>query len=126
MKTNMKHIGTKLDSYVNNDYAHNEVDREWDNEFNIGEIISAHEVVEFTNGILVMIKDDICIDFFIIEKNWSSDDFPKGFGNMVFYGYGFSGNLKEMRHTYFNPYLFYINAKLIEQAFQELRKYFEI
>lgn len=122
----MKHIGTKLDSYVNNEYAHNEVSSEWDNEYDLGKITANHEVVKFDNGILVLINDDGCIDFFLIERNWSSDEFPAGFGNMVFYGYGFSGNLKEMRHTYFNPYLFYINAKLIEQAFAELRKYFEI
>lgn len=122
----IEHIGTKLDIYVNNDYAINGINRSWDNDYNLADIIENNEVIEFENGILVLIKDDITIDFFLIERNWSSDDFPKGFGNMVFYGYGFSGNLKEMRHTYFNPYLFYINAKLIEQAFNELRKYFEI
>jgi hypothetical protein len=126
MKPEMKHIGTKLDIYVNNDYAHNEVRREWDNQFNIGVIMSKHETIRFSTGVLVIIKDDLMVDFFLIEDNWSSDDYPEGFGNMVFYGYGFSGNLKEMRHTYFNPYLFYINAKLIEEAFAELRKYFEI
>lgn len=124
----MKHIGTKLDKYVDNSHAHNEISREWDNEYNIGEISKYHEVIQLTNGILVLIKDDdgLCIDFFLIEKHWSSDEFPEGFGEMVFYGYGFSGNLKEMRHTYFNPYLFYINASLIENSFRELRKYFEI
>lgn len=122
----MKHIGTRLDGYVNNDYAHNGIDDEWDNEYNIAEITANHEVVKFTNGILVMINDESTIEFFLLEEHWSSDEFPEGFGNMVFYGYGFSENLKEMRHTYFNPYLFYINARLIEEAFAELRKYFEI
>lgn len=122
----MKHIDTKLDVFVNNQYADNEITTEWDNEYDIGEIKRNHETIEFPNGVLVFIKDDILIDYFIIERNWSSRDFPDGFGNMVFFGYGFSGNLREMRHTYFNPYLFYINAKLIEASFEELRKHFDI
>ena len=122
----MKHLGTKLDQYVNNGYAHAEISDEWDNQYDFGKILSNHEAVKFDNGILVLIKEDTCVDFFLLEENWSSDDFPAGFGNMVFYGYGFSGSLREMRHTYFNPYLFYINAVLIEEAFAELRKYFDI
>lgn len=122
----IEHIGTKLDKYVNNDYSFQKINRAWNNQYNMEEIIKAHEVVEFDEGMLVLIKEDNCIDFFLIEQNWSSDDFPKGFGDMVFFGYGFGDSLREMRHTYFNPYLFYINAKLIEQSFAELRKYFDI
>lgn len=122
----IKHIETKLDCYVNNDDYYEEVDYEWDNNYDIGAISENHKVVEFTNGILVLIEDGISIDYFLIERHYSSEACPKGFGNMVFYGNGFSGDLKEMRHTYFSPYLFYINATLIEEAFAELRKYFEI
>jgi len=123
----MKTLENILDKYIDNSHAHNEITDEWDNEYNL-ELIEANfpHSVRFTNGTLVLDIDDISVKYFLIERNWSSDEFPIGFGNMVFYGNGFSGSLMEMRHTYFNPYLFYINAKLIEEAFTELRKYFEI
>ena len=124
----MNHIGTKLDQYVDNSHAHEEITEDWDNQYNIGKIKANHKYVALTNGLLVLIeeKDGTWVDYFLIELNFYSEDFPDGFGNTVFYGCGASGNLKEMRHTYFRPYLFYINAKLIEEAFAELRKYFEI
>jgi hypothetical protein len=46
----------------------------------------------------------------------------------IFIGQGPSGNLREMRHTYFGEkdgYIFYLPMKMIREAFDVLSKYYD-
>jgi hypothetical protein len=41
------------------------------------------------------------------------------------YGRGYAGGLREARHTYFNPYMFYLKKDMMTDMFNVLSKYFD-
>lgn len=87
-------------------------------------------------GILAVLEHDddgelsaskVSIALFDSEGDWDDDEWFR----CVFHGYGYAGGLRELRHTYWGEadragYIYYVNARLIADAFAILRRWFDL
>lgn len=97
----------------------------WDDNYNLTKMREKLTTIEIDNGLLVIGEDfGVTVKYFVFEIACSDDNGE--YGILIYYGSGTGGNLREMRHTYFNPYLFYIPVTTIESSFKKLRNYFDI
>lgn len=74
-------------------------------------------------------KDGYCsLDFAFFDFNSSDGDGSNVELNMIMYGWGPTGTLKECRHTYWGKdgYIFYPNKKKIEIILNWLSVYFDM
>ena len=91
---------------------------------------------ELKNGYIVLKHNEGWIDFAVLEFSYS--DNSGEFLSCFWHGSGPSEGLRECRHSYFgtppNPhndeegidsYVFYINGKLVTEAFEVLSEYFD-
>ena len=102
---------------------------DWDNDYLVEAIKCDYKTFDIDGGMIVWIEKDCWAEFFVFEvsASWVDDKQKEhSVADIVWHGNGTLGSLRELRHSYFNPYLFYINAKLIEASFKELRKHFDI
>jgi hypothetical protein len=96
----------------------------------LSEIRSKSDLLELcADGYLAVlpnVEKDSCLVVFGVFTHVYTDDTGE-YVSTQFHGYGFSGALRECRHTYWGQdgYLFYSNGKVISLAFKELSKYFD-
>lgn len=96
----------------------------------LSEIRSKSDLLELcTDGYLAVLSnadDDSSLVVFGVFTHVYTDDTDE-YVSVQFHGYGFSGALRECRHTYWGEdgYIFYPNGKAISLAFKELSKYFD-
>lgn len=78
-------------------------------------------------GKLILNIDDNTIDFAVLEFYSSGINDTNVLLSEIFHGVGFSGSLRECRHTYWGEdgYVFYPNGKIIADAFKKLSIYFD-
>jgi hypothetical protein len=95
----------------------------------LSEVNDKCQIIELDNeGYLALVYDEeseFKLTFAVFTSN-SSDD-KDTYLTVQFHGYGFTGGLRECRHTYWGEdgYLFYPNGRVIRLAFKELSKYFD-
>lgn len=116
-----------FDEFIDNTYNNDEELRKWDNYYDLNRIKDKFKVIPVGEGFMVWIDREGWINFFVFETvSWDGDTLKPSNIKIIWHGEGPSDTLRELRHSYFSPYLFYINAKVIEASFQELRKHFDI
>lgn len=118
---------TIFNEFIDNTYNLDTDLGEWDNYYNFNKIKDRFKVIPVGEGFIVWIEKDIWVDFFVFETvSWDGDTHEPSDIRVIWHGHGTLSSLRELRHSYFQPYMFYINAKVIEASFQELRKHFDI
>lgn len=82
---------------------------------------------------LAVNNDDNCISYILFDFMMSDGNGINIKVKTVFFGHGYGGSLREMRHTYFgndfrevDGYLYYPPCKAIAAAFDYLGKYFDL
>lgn len=89
--------------------------------------VKSKSLVKFLgeDGYLAMIDNENAVEFAVFC--WHYNDNDDSMLTLQFHGKGFSGELRECRHTYWgdNGYIFYPNGKVISAAFKELSLYFD-
>lgn len=102
----------------------------------------AERVVELTDGqryggLLAVRIDDMRVSFIVFRFNSGPGTKTNGevvsppMYERVFHGVGFSGSLRECRHTYWGDggaggYIYYVPAWLIRAAFDALGEWFDL
>lgn len=81
-------------------------------------------------GLLAVHVEDTCVSFVVFYFMTSDIDGGNAEYGRVFHGYGFSGALRELRHSYWGEpenqgYIFYPSARLIAEAFEALNEWFD-
>lgn len=94
---------------------------------------TAHRTIELPGGLLaVQVIEELHVSFVVFSavRGPSTRDgveVEPAMYQVTFCGEGPSGNLRELRHTYWGKdgYIFYVNAELITSAFAALREWFD-
>lgn len=66
---------------------------------------------------------DIWLDFYIFQFYSGSES--DSYIQLIWCGSGTKGNLRELRHSYFSEYVFYINLNLINKSSKWLQQHFD-
>lgn len=84
------------------------------------------EELDGKDFIVLFKKDDALINYAFLECDASNTQ--EDFYSLLWHGYGFSDNLRELRHSYIgeNGYVFYLNKKNFELALNWLSQYFDM
>lgn len=97
---------------------------------------TARRCIDLDPGLLAVDDDDGHVSFVVFEFN-SGPSTRAGVEvdgvkmERVLHGRGFSGALRELRHTYWGEssnagYIYYLNGKLIANALAALREWFDL
>lgn len=89
------------------------------------------ELLPEPGGGWLFVKPDpepyVGMSFAVLE--WHTEDDDSAYGNVIWCGWGISGPLRELRHSWFGPardgYMFYAPLKLLAAASTALLKYFD-
>lgn len=86
-------------------------------------------------GVLVLREKEHLLEFALLSRSWELADGTEKYWSCEFHGYGFTGNLRELRHVWFSPkrpgdalahgYVYYINLALYIEALQLLGTWFD-
>lgn len=110
----------ELKKHLSTDCIRNEDD---EISYSLNSLRKDFEIVELHNGVIAYRINDLWMDFYVFNFHCGKHDDEDYI--LFWNGQGTLGNLKELRHSYFQEYVFYANLKLIEQASQWLQTYFE-
>jgi hypothetical protein len=67
--------------------------------------------------------DNVLYFCFMTEANGNYEG--ERFGNVFWHGYGMTGSLRELRHSYFVEYAFYIPTRFIRECCDIMDTYFD-
>lgn len=109
-------------------YAHFETEASI---YDLDKIREKYEVIDLgSDGYLVLhwCKDKFILNFAVLEFfSEATNESTKV--EVVVYGCGPTGDLRELRHTWWGDnkgYIFYPSITIITKAFNELKKYFDL
>lgn len=82
-------------------------------------------------GLLAVLVDDLIVSVALFDFAEGDIDGKNAQYERVFHGSGPSGNLRELRHTYWGDpkragYIYYVDASMIREAFDVLEKWFDL
>jgi len=91
--------------------------------------LSTEHVELPSNGHLFYYReaDGLHLNFFVGGFHTSDVDNKNVVIDKIWTGCGPTGNLRELRHSFFgeNGYIFYVNLDILEAASKDLRRYFD-
>ncbi len=97
---------------------------EKDKYWSLKDIKSCYDITELDSEILCLKEEDDTLYYALFTYNSSVENDEELF-KLVFHGWGSTG-LREMRHTYFTEYHFYLPGKSIIKSLTILQQYFDM
>lgn len=94
----------------------------------LDELKKSFQFNEFNRNLIIWNNDNEVISFAFFK--WQSGECPgndtvKNEGELYWYGCGMGEGLRELRHSYLNEYIFYLDTEFMIECCNWLKQYFD-
>lgn len=96
----------------------------------LDELKKSFEFKEFGRNLVIFHNEDDWISFAFFKWQQAEctdvkDVYINAQGELYWYGCGPSGNLRELRHSFFSEYIFYLDTNFLIECSNWLKQYFD-